>query len=197
MRLQRGFLKAYSKIEIPFNVLPTKWLSGRVCQLSRKVFEMILRSWHFIFDTKNLISSYLSPSEYFLEALLKYWNHLKFGGIVRNKNDKLLFGTKNSSAGNMPLMAGTSRQFCVSMYMNGFICKEKKLLAEYGHVTVIKWKDLFDDTLKLKSPMCFMAVPPTDCVEISFHTWTSLWCVCVSIHSVVSVSTLHVCLAAG
>lgn len=41
--------------------------------------------------------------------------------------------------------------------------------------------------------MCFMAATPTDCAEISFHTWTSLSAVCVSIHSVVSALTLHFC----
>lgn len=56
---------------------------------------------------------------------------------------------------------------------------------------------MLNDTLKLKGLMCFMAATPTDCAEISFHTWSSLslslLCVCVSI-SLVSSLTLQVCL---
>lgn len=144
----------------------------------------------FVFNVWCNFLSILSPKDIFSD-ICHFKCYLCRNGIgkksMSRERDQVAFLTWNRLKKRPTATLET--WFCCRMSINGLICREEKKEQLGGktprssdeRICAICWYD----TLKLKSLMCFMAPTPTDCAEISFHTWTSpllLLCECECVH---------------
>lgn len=106
-----------------------------------------------------------------------------WGSFASNESVEKLFYVSAQELKKRPLKAGPNAPISGGPWM-GLSVKRRgnTVVHRLQESTDIKWEDLsdlFNDTSKLKSLMFFMTATPTDCAEISFHTWMFLSSVCV------------------